>query len=87
MGVIVTDVKSIYLPQYPDQENMLKPFLSGFDITYAEKKSLNNTIIVRDIRQLETAIRSAGVNKLFLLSHQLYKMYFYTSKLIMRIVF
>ena len=45
MGIIVADVKNIYLPKYPDQENMLKPFLNGFDVTYAEKKSINNTVI------------------------------------------
>ena len=42
MGIIVTDVKTIYLPQYPEQESMIKPFLSGFDVTYAEKKTINN---------------------------------------------
>jgi len=40
MGIIVTDIQNIYLPKYPDQEKMLKPFLSGFDVTYAEKKAL-----------------------------------------------
>ena len=70
MGVIVTDVKSIYLPQYPDQENMLKPFLSGFDITYAEKKSLNNTIIYAFMLKPEQYLKDAfGIDKEVLLAY------------------
>lgn len=45
MSIIVEDVKTIYLPHHPEQEKMLKPFLYGFDVTYAEKKQLNNTNI------------------------------------------
>lgn len=40
MGIIKLDVKNIYLAKHPKQERMLKPFLNGFDITYAEKKVL-----------------------------------------------
>ena len=45
MGVIVNDVKNIYLSEHDEQLKMLNPFLQGFDITYAEKKHINNTII------------------------------------------
>ena len=45
MGIIKLDVKNIYLAKHPKQERMLKPFLNGFDITYAEEKSINNTVI------------------------------------------
>ena len=45
MGSIVSDVKTTFLMQHPEQENMLKAFLFGFDVTYAEKKVLNNTTL------------------------------------------
>ena len=32
MGSIVADVKTSFLTQHPDQENMLKAFLFGFDV-------------------------------------------------------
>ncbi len=45
MGKILNDVKDNYLPRHDDQRDMLKPFLHGFDITYAEEVHSNNTII------------------------------------------
>ena len=45
MGTIKNDIVTFFLPQYPDQEALLKPFLYGFDVSYAEKKTLNNTTL------------------------------------------
>lgn len=40
MGIIHEEVRRMVLAQYPDQLEMLKPFLSGFDVTYGEKKEI-----------------------------------------------
>ena len=70
MGIIIADVKNIYLPQYPDQENMLKPFLNGFDVTYAEKKSINNTVIYAFMLKPEQYLSDAfGIDKEVLLAY------------------
>lgn len=45
MGNIFTDIKTVFLSAHPEQECILKPFLNGFDITYADKKTLNNTTV------------------------------------------
>lgn len=38
MGIIKLDVKNIYLAKSPKARAYVKPFLNGFDITYAEEK-------------------------------------------------
>ena len=45
MGIIVNDVKNVFLKIHPEQEKILKPFLCGFDVTYGDKKLINNTNI------------------------------------------
>lgn len=73
MGVIVNDVKTVFLPQYPDQENMLKPFLNGFDVTYAEKKTLNNTTVFAYLLKPEQYLSEAfGIDKEVLLAYSPY---------------
>lgn len=41
MGTIKQDILDNFLSKHPEQVDILKPFLSGFDITYAEKKEIN----------------------------------------------
>lgn len=70
MGIISADVKSCFLMQYPEQETMLKPFLNGFDVRYAEKKSINNTIIFAFLLKPEGYISEAfGIDKEILLAY------------------
>lgn len=45
MGAIVSDVQNIYLSTHADQAEILKPFLNGFNISYAEERRINNTIV------------------------------------------
>ena len=45
MGTIKSEIKNLFLAEHPEQESILKPFLNGFDINYAEVKSINNTAI------------------------------------------
>jgi len=73
MGIIVTDIQNIYLPKYPDQEKMLKPFLSGFDVTYAEKKSINNTVVYAFMLKPEQYLSEAfGIDKEILMVYSDY---------------
>ena len=45
MGTIKSEIMNLFLAEHPEQESILKPFLNGFDINYAEVKSINNTTI------------------------------------------
>ena len=74
MGIIVNDVKTVFLPQHPDQEAMLKPFLNGFDVTYAEKKTLNNTVLFAYLLKPEQYLSDAfGIDKEILLAYSPYE--------------
>ena len=74
MGIIVSDVKNIYLVDHADQTNILKAFLYGFDITYAEKKRLNNTIIYAFLLKPEEYITEAfGIDKEIILAYSDYE--------------
>lgn len=74
MGIIVDDVKNYYLPKYPEHEDMLKPFLFGFDVTYAEKKSLNNTTLFVFMLKPEQFISEAfGIGKEVMLAYSNYE--------------
>ena len=73
MGMIVSDVKNIYLVEHADQTDMLKAFLNGFDITYAEKKRLNNTNIYAFLLKPETYITEAfGIDREIILAYSEY---------------
>lgn len=73
MGAIVNDVKSIFLTKYPSLESMLKPFLFGFDVTYADKKNLNNTELFAFLLKPEQFLSEAfGIDKELLLVYSAY---------------
>ena len=58
MGIIHEEVHRMVLAQYPDQVDMLKPFLYGFDVTYGERKKLNNTILFAYLLKPEDFIKN-----------------------------
>ena len=73
MGYIVSDIINNFLPRYPEQKELLKAFLSGFDITYAEKKKINNTILFVYILKPEQFIKDAfGFDKEVMLAYSMY---------------
>ena len=73
MGTIANDVKMVFLQQYSDQKDMLKPFLYGFDVTYAEKKTLNNTVLFAYLLKPEQYLSDAfGIDKEILLAYSPY---------------
>lgn len=73
MGTIKEDVLSVFLSQYPEQRTLLKPFLSGFDISYAERKLLNNTTLFVYLLKPEEYISDAfGISKEILLAYTPY---------------
>ena len=73
MGSIVTDIKNIYLREFPDQENMLKPFLNGFDVTYAEEKHINNTTVYAFMLKPEQFLSEAfDIDKEIILAYSAY---------------
>ena len=73
MGVIVADVRNYYLPLHTDQEDILKPFQNGFDITYAEEKNINNTILYSFLLKPDASISEAfGIDREILLAYSPY---------------
>ena len=73
MGYIVNDVKTVYLSKYPNHEEFLKPFLFGFDVTYAEKKEINNTTVYAVILKPENYITEGfGIDREVLLVYSHY---------------
>ena len=74
MGGIVPDVRSIFLSKHADQKEMLKPFLSGFDVTYAEEKRINNTTIYAFLLKPEPCVTDAfGIDREVLLAYSEYE--------------
>lgn len=74
MGIIHSDVKNVFLEEYLEQEKLLKPFLNGFDITYSEKKSINNTVVFTYMLKPELFISEAfGLEKEILLAFSPYE--------------
>lgn len=68
MGTIKQDIVDVFLPKHPEQEQIIKPFLNGFDITYAEKKELNNTVLFSYMIKPEPFMKDAfGLEKEILL--------------------
>lgn len=68
MGTIKQDIVDVFLPKHPEQEQIIKPFLNGFDITYAEKKELNNTVLFSYMIKPESFMKDAfGLEKEILL--------------------
>lgn len=61
------------MEQYPEHETMLKVFLNGFDVTYSEKKALNNTTLYAYILKPESFIQEAfGLDKELLMVYSPY---------------
>lgn len=76
MGNIVADVKNNYLPTHQEQNDMLKPFLNGFDVTYAEEKHINNTIVYAFMLKPEEYISDAfGINMEMILAYSSFKIF------------
>lgn len=74
MGIIHEEVHRMVLAQYPEQLDMLKPFLNGFDVTYGEKKKLNNTILFAYLLKPEEFIKNGfGIEKEMLLAFSMYE--------------
>ena len=70
MGSIISDVKTTFLMQHPEQESMLKAFLFGFDVTYAEKKVLNNTTLFAYLLKPEEYLSEAfGIDREVILAY------------------
>ena len=73
MGTIKNDILTFFLPQHPDQEALLKPFLNGFNVSYAENKKLNNTTLYVYLLKPEEYVSDAfGINKEILLAYSPY---------------
>lgn len=74
MGYILTDAKAIIAAQYPDQEIVLKPFLFNFDVTYTEKRAINNTILYVYILKPEKHISEGfGIDRELLMAYSPYE--------------
>lgn len=72
--MIHEEVRKVVLAQHPDQLEMLKPFLSGFDVTYGEKKKLNNTILFVYLLKPEDFIKNGfGIEREMLLAFSMYE--------------
>lgn len=68
MGSIAIDVQNIYMSQHPEHKDMLKPFLFDFNVSYAEEKKLNNTLLFAFILKPEQHMIDAfGIDKEILL--------------------
>ena len=68
MGTIKSEIMNLFLAEHPEQESILKPFLNGFDINYAEVKSINNTTIFSYMIKPEDFMKEAfGLEKEILL--------------------
>lgn len=45
MGQIVEDVRNGHLSTHPEEEELLRPFLNGFDVTWARRRTARNTTV------------------------------------------
>lgn len=73
MGIIHEEVRKEIRSRYPEQFDMLKPFLSGFDVTYGEKIKLNNTVLFTYLLKPEAFIKHGyGIEKEMLLAYSPY---------------
>lgn len=74
MGKIAQDVWDVYLVAHPDQIEILKPFLNGFDITYADEKRVNNTTIFAFLLKPESYLSEAfGIDREIILAYSSYE--------------
>ena len=45
MGEIVSEVRLQHLTKYPKEEEILRPFLNGFDVTWAQRRRAYNAAL------------------------------------------
>ena len=70
MGKIKSDVENILFSEFPEQEKLIKPFLNGFDITFANKYEINNTVLFGYILKPEDFMKEPfGLNREMLLAY------------------
>jgi hypothetical protein len=43
MGIVRREVRDSYLRRYPEEEELIQPFLAGFDVTWARRRRAFNT--------------------------------------------
>ncbi len=73
MGIIKKDIIDIFLAKYPEQKEMLKPFLNGFDVTYADIYHINNTTLFGYMLKPEDFMKDAfGLKQEILLAYSPY---------------
>ena len=64
MGSIKTEVREQHLDQYPDEEKIIRPFLNGFDITWARRrKAYNAELSTYFIKPESFMLDSYGFNR------------------------
>lgn len=74
MGVIIKDVRDVFLQKHPEQEKILLPFQNGFDITHAEELHINNTMLFAFMLKPEQLMKeSFGLEKEILLAYSPYE--------------
>lgn len=68
MGQIHADVREVHLQRYPAEEQILKPFLSTFDITWgSRRKAFNTSLSVFFLRPEQPAREMFGLQQELLL--------------------
>jgi hypothetical protein len=45
MGQIVSEVRTLHLDAHPNEEEILRPFLNGFDVTWGRQRFIRNTTL------------------------------------------
>ena len=73
MGTILNEVRERHLKDYPVEEKFLKPFLSGFDVTYGTRRYTFNTYLSIYILKPEDHIKeSFGITNEIMLAYSAY---------------
>lgn len=73
MGIIAKDVEQYFLKQYSELRDLLKPFLHCFDVTYAERRELKNTMLYTFLLKPENFIKEGyGLDKEVMLCYSPY---------------
>ncbi len=74
MGIIHPDVKEKHLIFYPEQKSILKPFLNGFDITWARlRRAFNTDLSVYFIKPAENIKEAYGFSREIMLVYSNYE--------------
>ena len=68
MGTIKSEVREQHLRQFPDEESVIRPFLNGFDITWARRRrAYNSELSVYFLKPESFMAESYGFNREILL--------------------